>query len=144
MLFPIYTAVKNQLTTSDVDAKLKGIEWYNVQYEGVITNAPRVFIEFPDALKFDEISKDARRSPLRIRLHVVTQAIAGTDGAIPDTTAEEHEAIAKLVEGWIDTFIPQENGSNLTSMLRLTGWQHFHKYKGWMVTFLEFTARMTL
>lgn len=144
MLFPIYTAVKSQLNASDIDGAIKGIEWYNEQYNGTIANTPRIFFEFPDALKFDEISKDARRSPLRIRLHVVTAAIAGTDGAIPDSTAQEHEAIAKLVEGWIDTFIPQENGSNLTSMLRLTGWQHFHKYKGWMVTFLEFTARMML
>jgi hypothetical protein len=139
MLYPIYAAIKNQLTTADGEAVLKGIEWYNVQYEATIATTPRVFVEFPDLLQFAQLSKDARRAPVKVRLHVVTQAIPTADGVIDDATAQAHEAVAEMVYGAIDGYKP----TGLSS-LQLTGWQHWHKYKGWMVTFVEFTANKNL
>lgn len=142
MLYEIYTSVKTRLSTI---LGLKGVEWYNVQYESAIATTPRVFIEFPEALSFVSVSKEARRTPLKLRLHVVSQAIALTDGTVDDQTAADHEVVATSVQTTIEGFVPV-NGSakQLTSPLRLGGWQHFHKHKGWMVTFVEFDARMLL
>ncbi len=142
MLYDIYTAVKTQITAADEDSEIKGIEWYNVQYEGSIANTPRVFIEFPESIQFAMVSKDLRRAPLKLRLHVLTQAISGADGVIADTTAEDHEDIAYLVFQAIDKYTPLKATIALTSPLQLTAWQHFHKHKGWMVTFVEFEGKV--
>jgi len=141
MLNDIYTAIKLQLNTADEDLTLKGIEWYNVQYESTIANTPRIFVEFPEPLKIDAISKDTRRTPVKIRLHVVTQAITGTDGVIPDTLAEAHETTAMMAKNALDAFAP---GNGSCGPLKWSGWQHWHKYRGWMVTFVEFEAKKLL
>ena len=141
MLNPIYKAIKEHLNDADTDSTLKGIEWYNVQYEGSIATTPRLFVEFPEPLNFGDLGKEAAlRAPVKIRLHVVTQALAGADGAIDDTVAETHETVSLWVKDTLTHFLP-EDGS--CSALRFTAWQHFHKYKGWMVTFVEFTAKKT-
>ena len=142
MLYDIYNAVKSEITAADRDSEIKGVEWYNVQYEGSIASTPRVFIEFPEAIQFAMVSKDLRRGPLKLRLHVVTQAISGADGTIADTTAQDHEDIAYLVFQAIDKFTPLKASIALTSPLQFTTWQHFHKHKGWMVTFVEFDCKL--
>jgi len=141
MLNDIYKAIKQQLITADEDLTLKGIEWYNVQYESTIASTPRIFVEFPEPLVIDQISKDARRTPVKIRLHVVTQALTGTDGTIPDSVVDTHEEIATWAKDTIDHFTPPDG---YTRQMNFTGWQHWHKYKGWMVTFVEFEAKKTL
>jgi len=142
MFYNIYTAVKNQLTTQI--AALKGVEWYNVQYEGAIASTPRVFVEFPEKLEISQLTKQTRRAPLRMRLHVVSVAVASHEGVIPDSTAQEHETIALAAKDAIDKFTPLSGAEKLTTPMQLTGWQHFHKHKGWMVTFLEFDAKKML
>lgn len=144
MFYDIYSAIKGQIATADEDSTIKGVEWYNAQYEGTIANTPRVFIEFPDKLPFDQISKEARRTDMLVRLHVVTQAIASADGTVPDSTAQTHETTAMLVMNAIDNFTPEKDGAKLTTRLIFNGWQHWHKYKGWMVTFVEFTCKKML
>jgi hypothetical protein len=144
MLYDIYSAVKIQLNTADTEGELKGIEWYNVQYEGSIPNTPRVFIEFPDRLPFDQVTKQTRRAPLKIRCHVVTQALVATHGEIPDALAQEHEDTVYLVLDALDKFTPDKAGIKLTSPLQFSGWEHFHKHKGWMVTFVEFDCKKIL
>jgi hypothetical protein len=141
MLNDIYTAIKAQLIAEDEDLILKGIEWYNVQYESTIANTPRIFVEFPEPLVIDAISKEARRTPVKMRLHVVTQVITGTDGTIPDALVTAHETIALWVKNTIEHFLP---ANGITTRMNLTGWQHWHKYKGWMVTFVEFEAKRTV
>lgn len=144
MLYDIYTAIKAQINTADEDSTIKGVEWYNVQYESTIPNTPRVFVEFPDRLNFDQLSKDARRADMTVRLHVVSQAMAATDGTVPDSQAQAHETTALLVKEAVENFTPEKTGAKLTTRLQLTGWQHFHKHKGWMVTFVEFGCRKML
>lgn len=142
MLHDIYTAVKSHLNEQDSEGKIKGIEWYNVQYEGSIATTPRLFVEFPEPLNFGDLGKEAeKRATVKIRLHVVTQALAGADGAIDDQVAADHEEIALWVKDQLDNLLP-ENGSCKT--LHFSTWQHFHKYKGWMVTFVEFVAKKTV
>lgn len=141
MLKDIYTAIKQQLIAEDENSTLKGIEWYNVQYESTIASTPRIFVEFPEPLVIDAISKDARRTGIKIRLHVVTQALTETDGAIPDSVVTAHELTATMVKNAIDHFTPADG---CTRQMNLSAWQHFHKYKGWMVTFVEFEAKKSL
>ena len=138
MLYAIYTAIKQHLTTADTDAVIKAIEWYNVQYESTIVSTPRVFIEFPEPLKFDQLSKDARRTPVKVRLHVVSQAVTGQDGQISDDIVEDHEAVATMVYNAIEGFRLETQG---LASLHLSAWQHWHRYKGWLVTFVEFEGK---
>lgn len=142
MLYPIYTAIEQQLSTADTGNLLKGVEWYNVQYEGTIASTPRVFVEFPEKLTFDQISKQQRRTPIRVRLHVVSQAITSSDGTIDNSVPQQHEQTAQMVLNAIDKFTPTADGNALSTPLRFNAWQHFHKHKGWMVTFIEFEGRM--
>lgn len=139
MLHDIYTDIKGHLSAADEDATIKGIEWYNVQYEGSIATTPRLFVEFPDALNFELLSKDGlKRADVKIRLHVVTQAITLADGVIDDSVSADHEAVALWVKEELDRYVPTNNSCGI---LRFTAWQHWHKYRGWMVTFVEFVAR---
>jgi hypothetical protein len=144
MLYEIYTAIKSHLNAADTEGIIKGIEWYNVQYESTIATTPRVFIEFPDPLVFSQFTKDARKTPVKVRLHVVTQAVTLADGAIDDSTAQAHEQVSEFVKEAIEGYAPITEINNVqtrhATSLHLTGWQHWHKYKGWMVTFVEFTA----
>jgi len=147
MLNEIYKAIKSHLNEQDTTGKIKGIEWYNVQYESTIACTPRIFVEFPEALVIDPISKDTKRTPVKIRLHVVTQALTDTDGTIPDSIVDNHEEIATWVKDTIDHFTPPPStGSGIVPCkhMNLSGWQHWHKYKGWMVTFVEFEAKKML
>jgi len=144
MLYPIYTAIKQQLKTIDTENKFAGIEWYNVQYESTIAKTPRIFVEFPEELKFDQITKDSKRAPIKIQLHIVSQAIAGADGAIADSIVEEHENVAKIAKKALCQFTPTYDGVKLTKPLQLYSWKHYHKYKGYMITMLVFTCKKHL
>jgi hypothetical protein len=142
MLYGIYTAIKSHLTANDPFTAIKGIEWYNVQYEGSIASTPRLFIEFPDALPFDDLGKEvAKRAPVKLRIHVITQALSGADGAIDDSVALTHEDRAVWIRDLLDNYLPE---NNICKTIHFVAWQHFHKYKGWMVTFLDFTTKITI
>ena len=134
MLFNFYKDIRAKLQPIP---DLKAIDWFNNQYEGVIAVAPVIFIEFPKELKFDQASFDHRETTLIIRLHVVSAAVANQDGSIKDDVIQEHEAIAeraiKLVEAARITGVDGE-----MSRLIFTGYSHYHRHKGWMVTLLDF------
>ncbi|RKE02320.1 hypothetical protein [Marinifilum flexuosum] len=142
MLNNIYKDIKGQLNTISAG---EDCQWYNVQYEEA--GWPfRVgfFIEFPDKLQFDDISKMKRRAPVRIRVHVYTQNILKNGEGIPDAEVDAHEAVASEVQDMLDQHIPQREGENLTDKLILRGWQHWHRYKGWMITMLDFECKKLL
>lgn len=142
MLHDIYLSVKTQLLAQV--AGLEGVEKYNVQYEGSIATTPRIFVAFPEQLQFDQVSKQSRRTPLKMRLHVVTQALAETDGTVSDSISAEHETIALAVMNAIDKFTPVDGVEKLTSPMQFSGWQDFDKYRGWKITFVEFDCRKLL
>jgi len=144
MLHPIYKAIKQQLTTADVDGQLKGIEKYNLQYQGTISTAPRVFIEFPDKLEINRLTKQEKRLPLPIRLHVVSKAMARTDGVIVDEVVEAHEQLALWVKDQLEGFEATDGGTKLASRLQWSGWQEFPKYKDWLVTHIYFDCKKAL
>lgn len=135
MLYPIYSFIKTKLASLNLAQ-----EWYNVQYEETIINESGLFVEFPEPLKFDAASKDMRRSPVKIRIHIYSKAIRTTDG-IPDALVQDHESLAIQVQNLLDGFTPANNSCG---RLTFNGWQHWHRWKGWMVTFVEFEAKKVL
>ena len=142
MLYPIFTVFKDRLNNPDTMAP--GIdlpvEWFNMQYDGTMINQQGFFVEFPEKLNFENASNQMRRSPVKIRLHYYSMVPQTQDG-IADETVQEHELIANQAKSLLDGYTP-ENGS--CSRLTFIGWQHWHRWKGWMVTYIEFEAKKTL
>ncbi len=139
MLYDTYVLLKKRLQELN-----KPTEWYNVQYEETMINDAGFFFEFPDELKFENVSKEMRRAPIKIRLHVYSKALRTTDG-IPDAAVVAHEALALQALALLDGFTPAtDDGKTLTSRLLFTGWRHWHRWRGWMVTFVEFEAKKVL
>lgn len=134
MLYSIYTAIKTKLATLNLP-----IEWYNVQYEETMINESGIFVEFPEPLKFDQNTSDARRAEVKIRVHIYSKALRTTDG-IPDLIVDSHEGIAEDVREALDFWKP--TGADC-SPFKFSGWQHWHRWKGWMVTYVEFNAKKT-
>lgn len=135
MLYDIYTAIKTKLATLGLPQ-----EWYNVQYEETIINNDGLFVEFPERLPFAGVSKDMRRAPVKIRMHIYSKALRTSDG-IPEATVQAHEALALQLKGLLDGWTP---AGTKASRLKFTDWHHWHRYKGWMVTFVEFDAKIVL
>lgn len=131
MLDPIFEAISQQLASLNLP-----VEWYNVQYEETIATENGFFVEFFERIPIDEISKDAMRAPVKIRLHVYSKAIRTTDG-IPAATVQAHETIAKNARDLLRNWAPEG-----CKKLNWIGWQHWHRWKGWMVTFVEFETKM--
>lgn len=142
MLYPIYTAFKQRLNQAEAPAEPINlpVEWFNAQYDGTIINPAGFFVEFPDKLAFENVAKDWRRAAAKVRLHYYSLLPQTQDGIADDTVAQ-HEAIALQAMKLLDGYIPANESS---SRLTFTGWQHWHRWKGWMVTFIEFEAKKAL
>lgn len=141
MLNPIYKSIKGRIQTPDEPAEAIAlpVEWYNVQYEETMINDEGFFVEFPEKLNIDAISKDARRTDLTVRVHVYSKALRTSDG-IADTVVESHESTANALKELLEGFTPE----GCSKPLKLSGWQHWHRWKGWMVTFVEFSTKKIL
>lgn len=135
MLYSIFSAIKTKLATLNLPQ-----EWYNVQYEETMINESGVFVEFPEPLKFDELTSDVRRAVVLIRLHIYSKALRTTDG-ISDSQVQAHEAVALQAKDLLNGWMP--DNAELTR-LKFKNWQHWHRWKGWMVTFIEFEAKKNL
>lgn len=57
MLNEIYKQVKRCLNTVP---GLQGVEWFNNQYQGIIHAEPVVFVEFPEPVVPDPVTKTTR------------------------------------------------------------------------------------
>lgn len=140
MLYETFNSVRTLL--SGITA-LKSVQWYNAQYEGTIYVSPVSFIEFPDRIPFEPIAGTICRADFALRIHIVSVVTAGQDSSIPDNLIQEHEAIAEQTMALLQGKQLQMK-ENRTTSLSPTGWQHWHKYKGWMVTFVDFKATAIL
>lgn len=140
MLYETFDAVRTLL--SGIPA-LKSVQWYNAQYEGTIYVSPIAFVEFPERIPFQPVAGDVTRADFALRIHIVSVVTAGQDSSIPDQIIRDHEAIAEQVyNNLLGKQITMKNSR--TTGLVPTGWQHYHKYKGWMVTFVDFKAMSIL
>ena len=141
MLYDIYQSIKSRL--SEVDGA-ENTQWFNMQYENA--GWPYVsgfFVEFPDGMNFAFVSQQARQASLKVRIHVYRQNVQTHDG-IADTEVAAHETVALAVKTALDRFAPEKDGARLAKPLLFSGWQHWHRLNGWMVTYVEFTSNMVI
>lgn len=142
MLNDIYKNIKGQLSTISTS---ENCQWYNVQYEeSGWPFSVGFFVEFLEPLQFDDISKMKRRSTVKIRVHVYTQSILKKADGISDQEVENHEAVALQVSDILDGHIPTLKDEELCTKLIFRGWQHWHRYRGWMINFVDFECKKLL
>ncbi|MCD7838848.1 MAG: hypothetical protein LUG65_08050 [Clostridiales bacterium] len=153
MYYELYKSIKQLITDSlhlnvDPDSGqvigstpggIQDIQWFNNQYEGVIHIAPCLFIEF-SPLVINRQTKQTNTTDIGIRLHVVSEVVSESDGYIPDSDVLQHEKLAHQALDSVEdkplTFLEEE-----TRSLRLSGWTHYHKYNGWMVTLIDLKTK---
>lgn len=141
MLHDIYNAIKTQLTGV---AAAENTQWFNMQYENKgWPYRTGFFIEFPEQVNFEFVSNAARQAPLKVRVHVYAQQVQTHDG-LPDSEVVSHETMALAVKTALERFIPEKNGAKLAKPLLFSGWRHWHRLNGWMVTYVEFDSRMQI
>lgn len=139
MLYKYYKSIK---TTLEQIRGINSVEWYNNQYDGTILNDKVVWIEFPEPVAPVEVSKEMLRADIRIRLHVVSRVLQRVDSAIPNAEIIAHETMTThVLEALRATQLTNDNGDHITTKLRWVNWTHYHKYEGWMVTWIEFAFR---
>ena len=134
MFYNIYKSI--QLALSAVSG-LKATQWFNMQYEATIAQSPVAFVEFPEDNPTDHASKDVTRLPFRVRIHVVTKVIAGQDGQVPDIAISQNENLALSVR--VTLWHLKANGCTPLQFAGLKTWQRMN---GFMITFVDFTARI--
>ena len=140
MLYETFTSVRELLKAIP---QLKAVQWYNAQYEGTIYVSPVAFVEFPERIPLGQIAGTASRADATLRIHIASAVAAGQDSSIPDTIIQDHEAIAEKV---LDTLNGQQirmRQSRTTSLVPC-GWQHYHKYRGFLITFVDFRTSAIL
>lgn len=114
------------------NSRLKDIQWFNNQYEGVIHTSPVVLVEFA-ALDITAETKQTNSCQINIRLHVVSETRDESDGDMRDGDVLWHEKLARDVLDAVNGYrLDFEEGK--TRPLKLVSWEHYHKYNGWMVT----------
>lgn len=142
MLYPIYKSVKARL--DDQVAAIKDIQFFNNQEQGVIHTEPLALIEFPDQLDIAAITKVTDRSLCVIRIRVITRVVTDIDNTIPDVQVEAHEVITAAVITALKHYTLLSAGAPLGSSLQHIGYRTVPDYKGWLVSWLTFTTRLTL
>jgi len=136
MLYETFTTIREHMKQI---TEIKAVQWYNAQYDGVIYTTPVVFIEFPSRIPLEQIAGKSFRANFAVRIHIVSASQALQDNSIPDETISGHEAIAgKVLEVLQGEQLPM--GAGCSTSLVPCGWQHYHAYRGFMVTFVEFEA----
>jgi len=123
---------------------IKSVEWYNAQYEdGSLIDEVGAFVEFPDDIDFERASKEQRDADLRIRLHVYHKLLADVDNHISDAETDEHEAVALAALNLLDgARLLGANDVALTKPLRFVKYRHWHRYRSWLVTWIEFDCKL--
>ncbi len=157
-LSPIYKAIRRGIQEL---AGIDEVDWFN-SYDDMQLHDQGCFVEFPEDVVFEDVSKNLSRASLRIRLHVYTKVLRDADGYIALPATEAHDQLALTVRNEIkhkmllvadgdfftghfddaDFYVEDEAPEQLTERLKFAVWRHYHHYKGFMITWLEFTTRV--
>lgn len=116
---------------------IKDVQWFNVQYEEIISVAPAVFIEFLPSIISRE-SKLVNRMVVDIRLHVVSKK----DADIPDSAINMHEILAHAVSESVTGLCLPFEGELKSRPLQLCGWSHLHKQKEYIVSLIDLKTQV--
>ncbi|MBN1250674.1 MAG: hypothetical protein JXA16_00965 [Bacteroidales bacterium] len=118
---------------------IKLIEYFNDQYSGILHTAPVLFIEFPDALSFETLSKDMQQAAFKARIHTVTKVIQKADKSINEDSVEGHFNICDAVFEKLQGFRAiDENGQLIFNSVSMTVFEHHQEMRGFMVTTQDF------
>lgn len=140
MLLNTFKDIREKLSSIE---EVKQIQWFNANYDGIIHTSPVIFVEFPEKLPFNQFTKLSDRVLLTLRIHIASAVVPGADNSIPDVLIAQHEAIAwAAVQRLKGAFI--QFGDVMTEPLKFDSYEHYHKYKGWMITFLEFSTKVSV
>ena len=131
MYYEIYNALKGKITPIE---GIEGVEWFRNQYETASAADGHVYIEGVSLTPSTE-SKQAQRTTLILRLHIVTVA----DGQ-PDTQLQTNDHLAACVLEAIEG-IELPFGESLMRPLELAGWSCLPKVADYLVTVIELRAR---
>lgn len=136
MLYESFKALSGHIGTI---TEVQAVQWYNAQYEGVIYTTPVVFVEFAGRMPLEQVAGLDFKANFAVRIHIVSASQALQDNSISDETISDHETIAEKVLGILQgKQLPM--GTGRSTSLVPCGWQHYHAYRGFMVTFVEFEA----
>lgn len=137
MFYPIYNDIEKLL--KDNIAAAKDVQWYNAQYDGTIAATPILFVEFPEPYAPEKMSIDLDKGTIRVRIHVVSKVLTDQTTRIPNKAIQDHEAIAIQVKNLLQNKRP---GGDIT-LLKFKLWQHWHRWQGFMITFVEFEGSLS-
>lgn len=138
MLYKFFSAIKTRLI-ADMPELTGGVEWFNNQYDAIIPVTPLCFVEFPLPIEPGQVDKDMTRATITARLHVASKVITQVENTVPDQAVIEHEAIAVKARDIVrNEQFTDSNGVPITTRMRWVKWQHYHNYRGWMVTTIDF------
>jgi len=123
---------------------VENVQWYNAQYEDERLIAGQgVLVEFPEPVDFDPVTKSLRLADVQIRLHLYTQVIGDADGYISDTLTDAHEATALQIRDLLNNVsLKKDDGEAISGIMQHSGWQHWHRQRKWLVTWITFTTRV--
>lgn len=140
MLYETFASVRKLLKSIP---EIKSVQWYNAQYDGTIYVSPIAFVEFPDRIPLDQVAGSVYRAKTALRIHIVSAIASGQDNSINDDVIQVHESIAQQA---LDTLNGKQvrMRENRTTSLIPSGWQHYHKYRGFLITFIDFTTSVIL
>lgn len=140
MLYETFTSVRELLKAIP---ELKSVQWYNAQYEGTIYVSPIAFVEFPERIPLEQVAGTISKADASLRIHIASAIAAGQDSSIPDNVIQAHEAIAERTLAILNGQQVRMKQSRTTSLIPC-GWQHYHKYKGFLITFVDFRTSAIL
>lgn len=139
MLFDYFASIRAAILLESEVA----VVWFNDQYNGTIVPNQNVFVEFPDLIEVNNLSKDAQRITLPVRMHVVSRVMTKPDMEIADAEIMAHEELVATIRDIMRGMVLVDaEDTQLSSPLIWAGYQHWHRYQGWMVTWLNFTCKV--
>ena len=139
MLLKIY---KNLKATLNTIGSINHIGWFNDQYSGTIHTTPAIFIEFPNALQFETMSKDLAQAALTVRIHIVNKAVSAQDGEISEGVLLSHENLNSFIYGSLQGLSQYDAGLEVHNSLNRVTYEHHQYMKGWLVTTQDFEAEI--
>ena len=137
--FGIVLDPKTGIVADASKSRLKDIQWFNNQYEGIVHTSPVVLVEFSE-LDISPATKQTNTANINIRLHIVSEVKDESDGDVWDEDVEWHEKLAHdVLEAVVRQRLSFEDHE--TRPLDPVSWRHYHKYNGWMVTLIELKTK---
>ncbi len=138
MYFQISNAIETQLAAETSQRA----EMYNAQYDGTIIPQQILFVEFIDPGEAQQISKSDETERIRVRIHSVTKVLADASGKIMVQDKLTNDTLSAGVKTALKNFRPMKDGTPLTTPLKYKGRKPWQRYKGYLVMFVEFEAKL--